>query len=155
MKAKILVVDDEPDVLHLVEYNLTAANYQVITAADGVDALKKARASLPNLIILDLMLPELDGLALLRLVREDSEVPVLVLSARGSAADRGGLRAAPECLPATAPRPRRARPAPAPAAQRLPRSDQLVRTIERNHCLRRRVVALGDLLQHVAIPHEL
>jgi len=57
MKAKILVVDDEPDVLHLVQYNLNAADYDVVTASDGEQALKKVRTAPPDLIILDLMLP--------------------------------------------------------------------------------------------------
>src|SRR5436853_2815310 len=55
MKPKILIVDDEPDVVQLIEYNLNSAGYDVITATDGQDALKQARASSPDLVILDLM----------------------------------------------------------------------------------------------------
>ena len=91
MKAKILVVDDEPDVLQLVEYNLKAANYEVVTAGDGLEALKKARALVPNLIILDLMLPELDGLEVCKLLRRDSNtasIPIIMLTAKAAEMDR-------------------------------------------------------------------
>ncbi len=91
MKAKILVVDDEPDVLRLVEYNLNAANYDVVTAADGLNALKKARAIMPNLIILDLMLPELDGLEVCKLLRRDpttAAIPIIMLTAKAAEMDR-------------------------------------------------------------------
>ena len=59
---KILVVDDEPDAVELIKFNLKGAGYEVLTAADGEEALKKARSLLPDLIVLDLMLPEVDGL---------------------------------------------------------------------------------------------
>ena len=91
MKAKILVVDDEPDVLQLVEYNLNAANYEVVTASDGAEALKKARSITPNLIILDLMLPELDGLEVCKLLRRDSNtasIPIIMLTAKAAEMDR-------------------------------------------------------------------
>ena len=68
---KILVVDDEPDAVELIKFNLKAAGYEVITAADGDEALKKARAILPDLIILDLMLPEVDGLEVCKILRRD------------------------------------------------------------------------------------
>ncbi len=61
MKQKILVVDDEPDALELIEFNLKANGYDVVTAADGEESIEKARMLLPNLIILDIMLPEVDG----------------------------------------------------------------------------------------------
>jgi two-component system phosphate regulon response regulator PhoB len=61
-RQKILVVDDEPDAVELIEFNLKANGYDVVTAADGEEALQKARAVLPDLIILDLMLPEVDGM---------------------------------------------------------------------------------------------
>ena len=91
MKPRILVVDDEPDVVHLVEYNLKAADYEVVTAADGEQALKKARAALPNLIILDLMLPELDGLEVCKLLRRDQStaaIPIIILTAKSAEMDR-------------------------------------------------------------------
>ena len=71
MKPKILVVDDEPEAVELVEFNLKQAGFEVVTAADGAEALKKARALLPNLIVLDLMLPEVDGLEVCKMVRRD------------------------------------------------------------------------------------
>ena len=88
MGAPILVVDDDAKIVRLVRTYLERDGFTVVTAGDGRAALQAIREQRPRLVILDLMLPELDGLALLRLVREDSEVPVLVLSARGSAADR-------------------------------------------------------------------
>jgi len=73
VKAKILVVDDEPDVLDLVTYNLGQAGFQTLTAVDGAEALRKARSTSPDLILLDLMLPELDGLEVCKLLRRDSK----------------------------------------------------------------------------------
>ena len=61
VKPRILVVDDEPEAVELVEFNLKQSGYAVITAADGAEALKKARGQTPNLIVLDVMLPEMDG----------------------------------------------------------------------------------------------
>jgi len=90
-KAKILIVDDEPDVLQLVEYNLKAAGYDVITAMDGEEALKKAKALTPALIILDLMLPEVDGLEVCKLLRRDQStagIPIIMLTARAGEMDR-------------------------------------------------------------------
>jgi len=91
MKTRILIVDDEPDVVQLVEYNLRAADYEVVAAADGADALKKARALTPNLIILDLMLPGLDGLEVCKLLRRDqgtAAIPIIMLTAKASEMDR-------------------------------------------------------------------
>ena len=62
MKPKILVVDDEPDALELIEVNLKGAGFDVLRAANGREALAKARATLPALVLLDVMLPEVDGL---------------------------------------------------------------------------------------------
>lgn len=91
MKAKILVVDDEPDAVELIEFNLKAAGYEVVTAADGEEALKKARSLLPSLIILDLMLPEVDGLEVCKILRRDSRtsaVPIIMLTAKAAEIDR-------------------------------------------------------------------
>src|ERR1043165_6027161 len=71
MKPKILIVDDEPDALELIQYNLKAAGYDVVTAADGEEALKKARANHPSLVILDVMLPEVDGLEVCKTLRRE------------------------------------------------------------------------------------
>jgi DNA-binding response OmpR family regulator len=86
--APILVVDDDPKIVALVRTYLEREGFRVITAGDGKAALAAVAAAQPRLLVLDLMLPELDGLALMRLVREHSEVPIVLLSARGSTADR-------------------------------------------------------------------
>ena len=71
MKQKILVVDDEPEAVELLEFNLKQAGYEVVTAPDGAEAFKKAKAAQPALVVLDLMLPEIDGLEVCRLLRRD------------------------------------------------------------------------------------
>jgi DNA-binding response OmpR family regulator len=84
-------VDDEPDVLDLVTYNLGLAGFQTETAVDGADALRKARNSSPDLILLDLMLPEMDGLEVCKLLRRDTKtsgIPIIMLTARASELDR-------------------------------------------------------------------
>ena len=91
MMPKILVVDDEPDALELIKFNLKAAGYDVVTAADGDEALKKARSLLPALIILDLMLPEVDGLEVCKILRRDPRVsatPIIMLTAKAAEIDR-------------------------------------------------------------------
>jgi DNA-binding response OmpR family regulator len=85
------VVDDEPDVLDLVTYNLGLAGFQTETAGDGAEALRKARSISPDLILLDLMLPEMDGLEVCKLLRRDSKtsaIPIIMLTARASEIDR-------------------------------------------------------------------
>src|SRR5437879_3959870 len=86
--APVLVVDDDPKIVTLVRTYLEREGFPVVTAGDGRAALAAVAQAQPRLIVLDLMLPELDGLALMRIVRERSEVPIVILSARGSAADR-------------------------------------------------------------------
>jgi len=91
MKPKILIVDDEPDVVQLIEYNLKSAGYDVVTATDGQDALQQARGSSPDLIILDLMLPEVDGLDVCKILRRDAGtagIPIVMLTAKASETDR-------------------------------------------------------------------
>jgi len=91
MKQKILVVDDEPDAVELIEFNLKAAGYEVTSAADGEEALTKARAVLPNLIVLDLMIPEVDGLEVCKILRRDpktSAIPIVMLTAKAAEIDR-------------------------------------------------------------------
>jgi len=91
MKTKILVVDDEPDALELVEFNLRQAGYDVSTAADGAEALTKARATVPGLIVLDLMLPEMDGLEVCKILRRDpatARIPIIMLTAKAGEIDR-------------------------------------------------------------------
>src|SRR5437867_5545571 len=86
--APVLVVDDDPKIVTLVRTYLEREGFPVVTAGDGRAALAAVAQAQPRLIVLDLMLPELDGLALMRIVRERSEIPIVMLSARGSAADR-------------------------------------------------------------------
>jgi DNA-binding response OmpR family regulator len=91
MAQKILVVDDEPDAVDLVQFNLTNAGYEVLSAADGPEALEKARAFCPDLILLDVMLPEIDGLEVCKLLRRDpatSGIPVIMLTAKAAEIDR-------------------------------------------------------------------
>jgi len=88
MSARILVVDDETAVTDLLAYNLRKAGYETLLAADGREALRLARQSNPDLILLDLMLPEVDGLDVCRELRKTSEVPVIMLTARGEEIDR-------------------------------------------------------------------
>jgi DNA-binding response OmpR family regulator len=90
-RPRILVVDDEPDTIELISFNLRNAGYEIVTAEDGAEALKKARASAPELIILDLMLPEIDGLELCKLLRGDpvtTKIPILMLTAKAAEVDR-------------------------------------------------------------------
>lgn len=88
MSDKILVVDDEPNLRETLALNLRASGYHVVTAGDGAAALEQARAAQPDLVILDLMLPELDGLTVCRSLRQISDVPVLVLTARTGELDK-------------------------------------------------------------------
>jgi two-component system alkaline phosphatase synthesis response regulator PhoP len=86
----ILAVDDEEDILELVEYNLVKEGYNVITAATGEAALQSAMDDLPDIILLDLMLPGVDGLEVCRKLKSDvstSNIPVIMLTAKGSEAD--------------------------------------------------------------------
>ena len=88
MAHRILVVDDEPAVTDLLAYNLRKAHYDVMTAADGRTALQLARESKPDLILLDLMIPEVDGLDVCRELRKSSGVPIIMITARGEEVDR-------------------------------------------------------------------
>jgi two-component system phosphate regulon response regulator PhoB len=91
MKSKVLVVDDEPDARELAEFNLKRAGFEVVTAADGAEALQKIRESVPNLIVLDVMLPEMDGLEVCKAIRADprtANVPVIMLTAKAAEIDR-------------------------------------------------------------------
>tara|TARA_R110000868_G_scaffold141147_9_gene357367 strand:+ start:1843 stop:2523 length:681 start_codon:yes stop_codon:yes gene_type:complete len=83
---KILLVDDEPDILEIVGYNLSSEGYQVITAENGFEAVKKAKKELPHLIILDVMMPEMDGVEACELIRKNPDLTntiVTFLTARG------------------------------------------------------------------------
>jgi DNA-binding response OmpR family regulator len=91
MKPKILVVDDEPDLLELLEVNFLAAGFIVLFASNGKEALRKAREKEPDLILLDVVLPGLDGLEVCRCLRQNAEtsgIPILMLTARANEIDR-------------------------------------------------------------------
>jgi len=88
MPQRILVVDDEPAVVELLVYNLRKAHFEVLTAGDGRQALRLAQESRPDLIVLDLMLPEVDGLDICRELRRTSQTPIIMLTARGEEGDR-------------------------------------------------------------------
>src|SRR3990172_11745832 len=85
---RILVVDDEPRMIRFIRMNLELEGYAVFEAADGVRALQQVRDTLPDLVILDVMMPELDGFETLQDLREFSSVPVIMLTARGEEDDR-------------------------------------------------------------------
>ncbi len=84
----VLVVDDEQAIIDLLEYNLNRDGYRVIAARDGLEALRLARRERPDLVILDLMLPGLDGLEVCRSLRRESDTPVIMLTARVEEVDR-------------------------------------------------------------------
>ena len=86
--TRVLVVDDDPLLVRLVRTHLEKAGYRVLTAADGDQALELAATELPDLVVLDLMLPRLHGLEVCRRIREFSLVPVVMLTARGEPMDR-------------------------------------------------------------------
>jgi two-component system response regulator VicR len=88
MAKKILVVDDEPPIVEMLSYNLRQANYTVIVAYDGEQAVNLASSEQPDLIILDLMLPKVGGMDVFRLVRRERDVPVIMLTARDAEIDR-------------------------------------------------------------------
>jgi len=85
---KILVVDDEPTLVATVKYNLEREGYQVVTAADGESGLSTARAERPDLVILDLMLPGLDGFEVCRILRREMNAPILMLTAKTDEVDK-------------------------------------------------------------------
>jgi DNA-binding response OmpR family regulator len=87
-RHRILVVDDEPRMIRFIRLNLEHDGFEVVEAADGLAALKQVRDVLPDLILLDVSMPELDGFETLRLLREISSVPVIMLTARGDEDDR-------------------------------------------------------------------
>ncbi|HVR69478.1 MAG TPA: response regulator [Vicinamibacteria bacterium] len=91
MKKKILVVDDEDDILQFLELVLREKGYDVVTAAGGQEALTRAQIEKPDLVLLDIMMPQMDGWEVLKLLRVDedtADIPVAMLSARTEAKDR-------------------------------------------------------------------
>ncbi|HON09000.1 MAG TPA: response regulator transcription factor [Verrucomicrobiota bacterium] len=91
MSRKVLVVDDEQDVLELLTYNLKQAGYEVLSAEDGKEALWKVRVYSPDIIVLDIMLPIIDGLEVCKALKKDpqnSKIPIIMLTARANESDR-------------------------------------------------------------------
>jgi two-component system KDP operon response regulator KdpE len=88
VRHRILVVDDEPRMIRFIRLNLEHDGFDVVEASDGLAALKQVRDALPDLVLLDVAMPELDGFETLRLLREISAVPVIMLTARGEEDDR-------------------------------------------------------------------
>ncbi|HKV46419.1 MAG TPA: response regulator transcription factor [bacterium] len=86
--GRILIVDDEPHIVELVRYNLAHEGFEVSVAYDGHEALQKAKAETPDLVILDLMLPYVDGLEVCRHIRRESSVPILMLTAKDGEQER-------------------------------------------------------------------
>ncbi len=87
--GSVLVVDDDPKILELVRVYLQRAGYTVLTAADGEDALRKVETHRPNLMVLDVMLPNVNGLILARHLRDERDgLPILMMSALGAVSDR-------------------------------------------------------------------
>jgi DNA-binding response OmpR family regulator len=88
MAEKILVVEDEPTLQETLAYNLERQGYEVITAGNGQEALDKARQIQPDLMVLDIMLPIMDGFEVCRIIRQEMTVPILMLTARDEEIDR-------------------------------------------------------------------
>ncbi len=90
-KGKILVVDDEVYIVHILDFSLGMEGYEVVTALDGEEALAKVKSEQPDLIVLDIMMPKLDGYETCRILKSDPEVkhiPVILLSAKGRNVDQ-------------------------------------------------------------------
>src|SRR5262249_5468020 len=88
MKTRILVVEDEKDIAKLLKYNLEKEGYEVLFAHDGEAGLNQARKEKPDLILLDLMLPKMDGISVCRTLRQESKVPIIMLTAKKEEIDR-------------------------------------------------------------------
>jgi two-component system alkaline phosphatase synthesis response regulator PhoP len=90
-KGKILVVDDENYILHILDFSLGAEGYEVITAEDGEEAVQKCREEHPDLVVLDVMMPKMDGFEACRAIKRDPELtgtPVILLSAKARDIDQ-------------------------------------------------------------------
>ncbi|MGB5061488.1 MAG: response regulator transcription factor [Candidatus Promineifilaceae bacterium] len=88
MDYKVLVVEDDTTLLETLEYNLSHQGYEVVTAVNGRDALTLARSSQPDLIVLDVMLPGVDGFEVCRILRKELSMPIIMLTARGEEIDK-------------------------------------------------------------------
>ena len=87
-RSRLLIVEDEPTLLDTLKYNLERQGYDVVTAADGVQALATAREEKPDLVILDIMLPGLDGFEVCRILRQEMSLPILMLTAKDEEVDK-------------------------------------------------------------------
>ena len=87
-KTKLLIVEDEPTLLETLKYNLERQGYEVVTASDGMQALSTARTEKPGLVILDIMLPGLDGFEVCRILRQEMSLPILMLTAKDEEVDK-------------------------------------------------------------------
>jgi OmpR family response regulator RpaB len=87
-KEKVLVVDDEASIRRILETRLSMIGYYVVTAANGEEALLRFKEEAPNLVLLDVMMPKLDGYGVCREIRKESDVPIIILTALGDLADR-------------------------------------------------------------------
>jgi len=90
-KGKILVVDDENYILHILDFSLGAEGYEVITAEDGEEAVRKVKEERPDLVVLDVMMPKMDGFEACRMIKRDAELsgtPVILLSAKARDVDQ-------------------------------------------------------------------
>ena len=88
MKQTILIAEDEADIRNILRLYLESENYEVLEAADGESAVAAVRSGSPDLVILDIMMPKLDGFAVVRAIRQQSDIPVLILSARNQDNDK-------------------------------------------------------------------
>ena len=91
MQEKILIIEDEPDIVRMLEYNLKKEGLRVVSAPDGQAGLRQARKQCPDIILLDLMLPEIDGLEVCRALRQERDtagIPVIMLTAKGRESDK-------------------------------------------------------------------
>ncbi|HWD92508.1 MAG TPA: response regulator [Verrucomicrobiae bacterium] len=101
MKPRVLVVDDESDFIQLLKYNLENQGFDILTAGDGVQALNVARRELPDVVLIDLMLPDIDGFSVCEILRSQpstSKVPIIVVSALdGEYVQSRGIQAGVAC----------------------------------------------------------
>jgi DNA-binding response OmpR family regulator len=87
-RRRVLVVDDEPRMVRFIRLNLEQDGFEVVEARSGMDALAQLRNAMPDLVLLDVMLPDIDGLETLRMIREFSQVPIIMVTAKGEEDDR-------------------------------------------------------------------
>lgn len=88
MSKKILIVDDEKAIVDILEYNLKREGYEIVTAYNGEEALATAKSENPDLILLDVMLPEVDGLTVCKMIRKTSNIPIIMLTAKEEVVDK-------------------------------------------------------------------